>query len=125
MNPRAAYALAGGLASALAIAMALGPLARGAFVLGTLAYQFLGGACLTVVVAFVLDVIGHEGAVTTKYALFMAAANLAYSYTAVIDGWGYDVGRTRGLLLADAATEIAGLGVLGVMTLLTRSRGGR
>ncbi|MFT3764591.1 MAG: MFS transporter [Minicystis sp.] len=122
MNRRLAYALSGALTGLCALALAFGPLTPEAFTYGTLAYQFTNGIGYAAFVAFVLEMIGHEGAVTTKYTLFVAAANWAISYTAVIDGWGYDRGGVRGLFLADAAATTVGIAVLVLMLLITRRR---
>jgi MFS transporter, PAT family, beta-lactamase induction signal transducer AmpG len=122
MNRRLAYAMAGAMMALVAIGMAFGPRTEHAFWIGTLAYQLANGIGYAAFVAFVLEMVGHEGAVTTKYTLFVAAANLAISYTAVLDGWGYDRGRVRGLFLTDAGATIAGIAVLLGMTYLVRRR---
>ena len=122
MNRRLAYALAGAVMALVAIAMALGPLTEHAFWVGTLSYQLANGIGYAAFVAFVLEMVGHEGAVTTKYTLFVAAANLAISYTAVLDGWGYDRARVRGLFLTDAGATIVGIAILLGMTVLVRRR---
>jgi predicted MFS family arabinose efflux permease len=124
MSRRLAYALSGTLTALIALAMAFGPLSPSAFTYGTLAYQFTNGIGYAAFVAFVLEMIGHEGAVTTKYTLFVAASNWAISYTAVIDGWGYDRARVKGLFLADAAATAMGLMVLAAMVFLTRKKPG-
>jgi MFS family permease len=122
MSRRLAYALAGAFMAAIAVAMAYGPLTPHAFTIGTLAYQFANGIGYAAFVAFVLEMIGHEGAVTTKYTLFVAAANWAISYTAVLDGWGYDRAGVKGLFLTDAAATVAGIAILAGMVMLTRRR---
>ncbi len=122
MNRRVAYALAGVATAVVALVMAYGPLSRDAFIVGTLLYQGVNGICYAAFVAFVLEMIGHDGAVTTKYTLFVASANLAISYTAVLDGWGYDKGKVRGLFLMDAASTVFGLAVVGAMVMLTRKK---
>ncbi|APR86544.1 AmpG permease [Minicystis rosea] len=122
MNRRLAYALSGALTGLVALYMAFGPLTPTVFTWGTLLYQFTNGIGYAAFVAFVLEMIGHEGAVTTKYTLFVAAANWAISYSAVIDGWGYDRAGVRGLFLADAAATTVGIVVLVVMVLITRPR---
>ncbi|HVY46573.1 MAG TPA: MFS transporter, partial [Minicystis sp.] len=120
MNRRLAYALAGAATALCALGMAFGPLDPTAFTVGTLAYQFANGIGYAAFVAFVLELIGHEGAVATKYTLFVAASNWAISYTAVLDGWGYDAGHVRGLFLTDAGTTVGGIFVLIGMLLFIR-----
>jgi PAT family beta-lactamase induction signal transducer AmpG len=122
MNRRLAYAMAGAMMALVAIGMAFGPLTQGAYCIGTLSYQLANSIGYSAFVAFVLELVGEEGAVTTKYTLYVAAANLAISYTAVLDGWGYDRGRVRGLFLTDAGATIAGIAVLLGMTVLVRRR---
>jgi hypothetical protein len=68
-------------------------------------------------------VIGHEGAVSTKYTLFIAASNWALSYTSVLDGWGYGRARVRGLFLTDAGATVLGIALLvGMLALVRRSK---
>ncbi|MSP61061.1 MAG: MFS transporter [Myxococcales bacterium] len=122
MNRRLAYAASGAIMAVIAVAMALGPTTVGWFTYGTLAYQFTSGIAYATFSAFVLEMIGHEGAVSTKYTLFVAAANWAISYTAILDGWGYERGRVRGLFLTDAAATAVGIVVLVAMVLWTRRR---
>lgn len=124
MSRRLAYAVSGGVTALIALYMAFGPLTQDVFTYGTLAYQFTNGISYSAFVALVLEMIGHEGAVTTKYTLFVAASNWAISYTAIIDGWGYDKARVKGLFLADAAATFVGIAILAVMVLLTRKRPG-
>ncbi|HEX4406431.1 MAG TPA: MFS transporter [Polyangia bacterium] len=122
MRRRVAYAAAGALMAAVAIAMAFGPLTPGAFTYGTLAYQFVNGIGYAAFAAFVLEMIGHEGAVTTKYTLFVAASNWAITYTAVLDGWGYDKAKVPGLFLTDAGATTVGIVIVVVMLLVTRKK---
>ena len=122
MNRRLAYALSGMSTAVIALFMAYGPLTRDAFTYGTLLYQFTNGISYSAFVAFVLEMIGHEGAVATKYTLFVAAANAAISYTAILDGWGYDKAKVKGLFLTDAFATVIGILVLLVMMVLVRRR---
>lgn len=125
MNRRLAYAMAGAVTALIALAMAFGPLTPTAFTIGTLAYQFANGIAYAAFVAFVLEMIGHEGAVATKFTLFVAASNWSISYSAVLDGWGYDRGGVKGLFLVDTAITVAGLAVLTGMMMLLRKRPAR
>jgi PAT family beta-lactamase induction signal transducer AmpG len=115
MNRRLAYGLAGGLMAIVALVMAFSPTDPTTFTVGTLSYQFVNGIGYAAFVAFVLEMIGHEGAVATKYTLFVAASNWAISYTSILDGWGYDKGKVRGLFLADFGATVAGILILLVM----------
>jgi PAT family beta-lactamase induction signal transducer AmpG len=132
MNRRLAYALCGGLSALCAIAMVIAPATPGAFTVGCLAYQFANGLCYAVFYAFVLELVGHRDGVTTQLALYVGASNLAASYVTWFDGYGYDRARAlapgwasagrAGMLGMDAFTSIAGLAVLGGMTVFVRKR---
>jgi hypothetical protein len=122
MNRRLAYALSGLTTAVIAVIMAYGPLSKEAFIWGTLLYQATNGISYSAFVAFVLEMIGHEGAVATKYTLFVAASNLAISYTAVLDGYGYDRAKVKGLFLTDAASTVMGILVLLLMMAVLRRK---
>jgi MFS family permease len=130
MNRRLAYALCGGLSAVCALAMVVAPATPGAFTIGCLAYQLANGLCYAVFYAFVLELVGHRDGVTTQLALYVGASNLAASYVTWFDGYGYDRARAlaprwasagrAGMLGMDALTSIAGLAVLGAMTVYVR-----
>ena len=130
MNRRLAYGLCGGLSALCALAMLLAPATPGAFTAGCLAYQFANGLCYAVFYAFVLELVGHRDGVTTQLALYVGASNLAASYVTWFDGFGYDRARAlaprwasagrAGMLGMDALTSIAGLALLGAMTVYVR-----
>ena len=133
MNRRLAYGVCGGLSALCAVAMLLAPATPGAFTVGCLAYQFANGLCYAVFYAFVLELVGHRDGVTTQLALYVGASNLAASYVTWFDGFGYDRAKAlaprwasagrAGMLGMDALTSIAGLAVLGAMTMFVRGRG--
>jgi predicted MFS family arabinose efflux permease len=122
MNRRLAYALSGLTTAVIAVVMAFGPLTKDAFTYGTLLYQFTNGISYAAFVAFVLEMIGHDGPVATKYTLFVAASNAAISYTAILDGWGYDRAKVKGLFLTDAGATVTGILVLLLMMALVRKK---
>jgi PAT family beta-lactamase induction signal transducer AmpG len=130
MNRRLAYAACGALSAVCAFAMVLAPATPGAFTVGCLAYQLANGLCYAVFYAFVLELVGHRDGVTTQLALYVGASNLAASYVTWLDGFGYDRARAlapgwasagrAGMLGMDAITSVAGLAVLGAMTVYVR-----
>jgi MFS family permease len=130
MNRRLAYAACGALSAVCAIAMVIAPATPGAFTVGCLAYQLANGLCYAIFYAFVLELVGQRDGVTTQLALYVGAANLAASYVTWLDGFGYDRARALapgwasagrvGMLGMDALTSIAGLAVLGAMTVYVR-----
>jgi hypothetical protein len=124
MNRRLAYALSGVLIAASATAMLAAPMTPATFTWGTLAYNFATGVSFAALAAFILEMVGHSVAATTKYTLFIAVANLASSYVTALDGWASELGHlgARGSLAADAALTVAGIGVLAAMVWLTRRR---
>jgi PAT family beta-lactamase induction signal transducer AmpG len=133
MNRRLAYALCGALTAVCAGAMLLAPATPLAFTVGCLAYQLANGLCYAVFYSFVLELVGRGAGpttVTTQLALYIGASNLAASYVTWFDGFGYDRARAiapaspsagrMGMLAADAIATVAGLAVLGAMTLYVR-----
>lgn len=135
MNRRLAYALSGGLTALAATAMMLAPMTPTTYAWGTLAYNFANGIAFATWAGMVLEVVGLSAAVTTKYALFVAASNLAISYVTALDGWasgfrGFrgDWAReagARGALAFDAMVTCAGIVALLVMVSVTRRMAAR
>lgn len=124
MNRRAAYALGGGLTACMALAMFIAPLTPATYLWGTLAYQFMSALAYTAFYAMVLEVVSHGAAVTTKYTLFVAVSNLAINYVTALDGFAPGLralDHTKAVLLFDALITFAGIGVLGLMVLISRN----
>lgn len=130
VNRRAAYLLSGALIAAVDVAMAYAPQTPSTYVAGTLAYSLVAGLCFAAFSAVVLEIIADaDRSAAAQYTLFDAAGNLATSYLAWFDGLGYAFYRGRhlpgasGMLLTDAAMNVAGVGALGLlMWLLWRKR---
>jgi MFS family permease len=120
MNRRLCYAIAGGLTALTAIGFALAPLTPNAFTVGALSYTFMNGIAYAAFSAFVLEAIGDKGAVTTKYTLFVAAANLAIQYMQYLDGHIHDRLGIRAMPWFDALATLGGCVVLGLMVLVMR-----
>ena len=132
---RLAYVAFGAMTAVCAAAMAAGPATAGAFTVGCLAYQFTNGLAYAAFYAFVLDLVGSEGGVTTQLSLFAGASNLAITYVTWLDGWAYDrlrdalptkpwAGRD-GMLGMDALSTFVGIGALWVIMVFARREPGQ
>jgi MFS family permease len=117
----AAYALGGALTAATGIAMAVAPHTPVPYVIFTLAYSFFNGAAAAGFTALVLEIIG-EGAAATKFNIFASIANVAISYTIVVDGKAQTRWGANGMFYVDAALTFAGIGVLFLLARLLRPR---
>jgi MFS family permease len=124
MNRRLAYALSGGLTALSGIAMMAAPMNPTTYTWGTLLYNFMNGIAFAALAAFILEMVGHSVAATTKYTTFIAVANVASSYVTAADGWASEFRGlgSRGALAFDAILTFAGISVLLVMMRFTRAR---
>ncbi len=124
MNRRLAYALSGAITALSALAMLAAPMNPTTFTWGTLAYNFANGIAFAALAAFILEMVGHSVAVTTKYTLFIAIANVASNYVTAADGWASEINHlgARGSLICDAVLTFAGIAVLLAMVWLVRSK---
>lgn len=121
MNRRLAYAVSGGITALFAVAMVLSPMNPTTYTWATLGYSFANGISFAAFAGMVLEMVS-AGAVATKYALFVAASNMAISYTTYLDGWASSIRGwgTRGTVGFDAAITFAGIGFLLLMVAVTR-----
>ncbi len=124
IDKRRAYLLSGLAIAGVDIGMAFAPLTPNGYIAGTIAYSLVAGFCFAAFSAVVLEIIGKvDGAAATQYTLFDAAGNLATSYLAWMDGLGYEYFRSHhhaassGMLLTDAAMNVAGAAALALMML--------
>jgi PAT family beta-lactamase induction signal transducer AmpG len=118
-DPRTAYAVAGALTAATAIAMAIAPHAPWAYASMTLLYQALNGVAFAAFSAFAFEIAG-KGAVATKYNVLASLANTSIAYMTRIDGAAHARWGGSGVLVADAAMTGAGIAVLAVVVAATR-----
>lgn len=86
---------------------------------GTLAYSFANGVSYAAFAGLVLEIVSHGAAVTTKYTLFTAISNQAISYCTWLDGRASTRFGTRGSVAFDGVLTFAGIGLVGLMLLVT------
>lgn len=114
LNRKLNYALWGGITGLCALAMAAGPMNPTTYFWGTLSYSLANGAGFAAFAGMVLEMVKGGAAVTTKYTLFVAASNLAISYTTALDGRA-SVFRgigTRASIAFDGMITYAGIAVV-------------
>jgi MFS transporter, PAT family, beta-lactamase induction signal transducer AmpG len=113
--------MGGGLLAGLcALLLALTPHTQAAFIAGVLAYTFIAGVCYAAFTALGLQLVGiRNPTAATQLGLFAAAANCAVVYMTWMDGQGFRMFDTRGLLLVDG---LAAVGAAIPLLVFLRSR---
>jgi PAT family beta-lactamase induction signal transducer AmpG len=115
-NRRAMYLLSGGLTAVCGIAMALSPPSEATFVWGALAYALITGFCYSAFTATVLETIGEgAAAASTRYSMYAAAGNLAIAYVGLADTRFASEAHVEHVVWADAALNLGGVVVLGLV----------
>ncbi|MDB4961157.1 MAG: major facilitator superfamily 1 [Myxococcales bacterium] len=115
-NRRAMYLLAGTLTALVGIAMMLSPRTEVTFAWGVMTYMLVTGFCYSAFTATVLETIGKGGkAASTQYSLFVAAGNAAIAYVGFIDTRFHKKHGVEGVIASDAALNLAGVVVLGLV----------
>jgi MFS family permease len=85
-NRRAMYLGSGVLTAICGVAIAIAPRTPDAYLWGVIAYNVTTGFCYAAFTAVVLETIGTGGkAASMQYALFVAAGNIAITYTGFLD----------------------------------------
>jgi len=115
-NRRAMYLLSGVLTAVVGIGMAVSPASETTFIYGGLMYALVTGFCYAAFTATVLETIGkdREGA-STRYTLFTAAGNVAIAYVGFVNSRFEAHHGVAGVVSSDAALNIAGVVVLGLV----------
>lgn len=121
MDRRTAYCSFGLVQVGCALAMAAAPRTSGQFVLWLMLYAFALGLSYAAYSAVVLEAIGRTSG-ATKFSLLAALANMPLAYVTLIDGWAQERWGATGMLLADAATGVAGVLVFVWVAAMTRGR---
>jgi len=115
-NRRAMYLLSGVLTAAVAIVMALSPENRTTYITGVLTYALVTGFCYAAFTATVLETIGKDTkSAATRYSLFTAGGNVAIGYVGKIDSAFGENHGVAGVVGSDAALNILGVIVLGIV----------
>jgi len=115
-NRRAMYLVAGGLTAVCGIMMALSPPSESTFVWGALAYALITGFCYSAFTATVLETIGEgAAAASTRYSMYAAAGNLAIAYVGLADTRFASEAHVEHVVWADAALNLGGVVVLGLV----------
>ena len=133
LDRRTAYCLFGVALGAVAILMALGPRTTTVFVVATLAYAFVLGACYAAYSAAVLEAIG-KGAAATKFNLLSAVSNVPIAAMTTADGalhdfhgffrlpWPSYLTGSNAMLFGEALIAIVSVVVFAGFAEVTRSR---
>jgi len=121
IDRRWAYCLFGGALAAVAIAMALLPRSPMVFIVATLAYALVLGACYAAYSAVVLEAIG-KGAAATKFNLMASVSNIPISIMIAADGQTHDRYGTNGMLFGEAGLAILAAIAFGVFVRATRGQ---
>ena len=133
MNRRVAYLASGVLTAAAALLMAFAPMTEATYTWGALLYLFVSGFCYAAFTSVVLEIIGKASATaSTQYTLFSAAGNQAIAYVVLAEGFSQDFFKNhfgaavapRGLLFADAALNIVGVGLFMLLLRFLRPAAG-
>ena len=122
-NRRAMYLTSGALTALCCVVMALSPRDGTTFVVGSLAYALVTGFCYSAFTATVLETIGTGKASSTKYSMFVAGGNAAIAYVGFVDTRFHEKSGVEGVVGSDAALNIGGVVVLGLVFWLLGSFG--
>jgi PAT family beta-lactamase induction signal transducer AmpG len=120
INRKLNYALIGAAAGLSALAMAAGPMTETTYIWGILLYSFISGAGFGAFAGMVLELVRSGAAVTTKYTLYVAAANFAISYVTRLDGMASEFRGmgARASIAFDGLITFAGVVGMGLIILL-------
>jgi MFS family permease len=121
IDRKTAYCLFGVLVSVSLVAMALAPRTPTMFMIFTLSYAVITGACYAAYSAVVLEAIGH-GAAATKFNLMASIANVPVLLMTQGDGWLHDRGGANLMLYGEAACGVLAVLVFGGLVALFPKR---
>ncbi len=124
MERRLAYCVFGLALAAVAIVMALLPRTPAVFVITTLAYALVLGACYAAYSAVVLEAIGR-GAAATKFNLLASVSNIPVAYMTDTDGVTHDRFGTNNMLYGEAGAAIVAVVIFMLAERLSRRKPGR
>jgi PAT family beta-lactamase induction signal transducer AmpG len=119
MDRRTAYCLFGALIAVNLIAMTYAPRTPAVFIVSTLLYYAIIGACYAAYSAVVLEAIG-KGAAATKFNLMASVSNVPIAVMATADGWFHDKGGSKLMFFGEAGLSVAAAVFFGLLVLATR-----
>ncbi len=119
MDRKTAYCLFGALIAVNLIAMAYAPRTPVVFIVSTLLYYAIIGACYAAYSAVVLETIG-TGAAATKFNLMSSVSNVPIALMATADGWFHDKGGSNLMFFGESALSVAAAVFFGLIVLATR-----
>jgi MFS transporter, PAT family, beta-lactamase induction signal transducer AmpG len=105
LDRKTAYCLFGLVVCISLVAMALSPRTPSMFIVFTLSYAVITGACYAAYSAVVLEAIGR-GAAATKFNLMASIANVPVLLMTQGDGWFHDRGGASLMLYGEAACGV-------------------
>jgi len=115
-NRRVMYLVGGALTAVCGIAMALSSRTAETYIVGVTCYALITGFCYAAFTAYVLETIGKsDRTAATKYSMFTAASNLAITYVGWVDTRFNDRYGVEGVVGSDAALNLIGAVVLGLV----------
>ena len=123
MDRRTAYCLFGVALAAVDVAMALSPRSPIVFIIATLGYAAVLGACYAAYSATVLEAIG-KGAAATKFNLLAAVSNIPIAAMTAFDGYLHDRHGSNGMLYGEAALAVLAVLLFGAFARATRVMAG-
>jgi MFS family permease len=113
---RGVYLLSGLLTAICGVAMMLSPRTDLTYTWGVMTYFLVAGVCYAATSATLLETIGDAGkAASTQYALFNACGNIAISWVGLVETRFHDRWHVEGVLAADAALNVIGVVILGIV----------
>lgn len=119
LGPRPAYVAIGLALAVIAVGLGLGPATVTAYVVGNLVYAFAVGLAYAAFTAVVLEAIG-AGSAATKYNLYASLANFPIWWLGLVLGQVAEKYGPDGMLEAEAALGVVGVGVFAVATWVVR-----
>lgn len=115
-NRRGMYLLSGALTAAVGVTMALSPRSEMTFTVGALTYALVTGFCYAAFTATVLETIGTDAkSASTRYSMFTAAGNVAIAYVGLVNSRFSANHGVEGVVMSDAALNMAGVIVLAII----------
>jgi MFS family permease len=122
MDRRTAYCAFGLALAAVAVIMALSPRSPIVFIVATLSYALVLGACYAGYSAAVLEAIG-QGAAATKFNFLASVSNIPVAAMTAADGVFHDRYGASGMLYGEAALAVLAVIFFAFFAQVTKRRG--